>query len=231
MNEDEYLQPVESNLTVSTVGALYWQAHHAAEDSFINGGRTGLAACVFSAAAVESTLNEVFDECRRKGEHFDEVLKLLASLVKILGLDERGERLSTSTKIRFLHRLLVDDSAIMSVRPFQDLTLILEVRNAVVHMRPEHPKFMWHPETPGYVENELVKRVRRASGADYEPDPEDPAFVTLGDILTSPKAAVWAYNTALVAGREIADWVWQHGLDTLVRKTIVDMNPLTTKAT
>ena len=91
---------------------------------------------VFSALALEAIVNELVDRVRDpvKGSLIGPVARLLA-VARAAGLYER--RTAVEGKIQIMVAALSDSEVSSGSQPFQDCNLLIQIRNHIVHTRPE----------------------------------------------------------------------------------------------
>ena len=144
---------------------------------------------LLSAIAVEAYLNEIPDYLQMLGG------TRLAALGNLLEAAE-SENASLKLKLHTLHYGLAGTAPDWGSRPFQDLNLLVAIRNRIVHTKPVRVTFEAGPDGQDKLVNQLITRKVIPKPSDLAVD-NWPQFV-----LTKPVAA-WAYNTALTSLKAI----------------------------
>jgi len=189
-----------------------------------------IVSIVFAAIAVESFVNDLVDDVSWSGlGELDPALARLRELAA--AVIEKHTRLLR--KIQVIHVALIGKRCDRGQQPFQDLDLLLRLRNALVHSRPEtlsavdaisqagvptHHQPAPHPLVARLVERGIV------------PSPPKDVLTSLLAVLHHPRVAVWAYNTAVAVNSHLIALVpnsgWQETLSVGVAGPLLAMPPL-----
>jgi hypothetical protein len=148
-----------------------------------------VVAVVFSAIAVESFLNEVLERLRFDADREVPELKRARMMSEAADLYEKDASVDVKTQI--LSASLTGAPIDRGAQPYQDFNLLVRVRNALVHYRPEMQSDDGAP-----VSLRSLRRSLAARGLFPSDRSEDSAHSVFGDLLT-PKVAAWAIETAL----------------------------------
>ncbi len=189
-----------------------------------------IVSIVFAAIAVESFVNDlVGDVSWTPVDQLDSPLAQLRELAA--AVDIEGRHTPLFRKIQVIHVALTGNRCDKGQPPFQDLTLLLALRNALVHSRPEELQAVnaitpdgvrtHHQPAPHPLADRLVRR-------GIVPPPPKEILTSLLAVLHHPRVAAWAYNTAVTTIDHLTKLVpspgWQAMLSVPARQ--LDMPPL-----
>jgi|GEM_PF-3799684 len=152
---------------------------------------------ILSAASVEGFLNEAIElAAAQRGEPTCSIGKIGAELD-----EEHGK---TSSKLRLMHYLFVGKRLDEGSQPYQDFALLVSIRNAIMHLRPD--KVHWDPEKePGrefdLKPHALVERLIKRKVV-LPPPKQFAPF--LQQCIRHPAVGLWGHNTAVRMRKFIA---------------------------
>ena len=138
---------------------------------------------LLSALSVEAFVNELPDLARQFPK--DHASAQMRGLAQVLG-EAEAERASTELKIQLAHLVLTGRPLDKGAQPYQDVALLLDLRNRIVHSRAE--AILMPGEGAPAPEKPLI--VRR--------------FVAMG-VIAEPANPVSAWRPYLLV-REVAQW-------------------------
>lgn len=169
------------------------------EDSGGNASRT-LVGVVFSAIAIESFVNEILERVGlSRPPDEDPRVSMLRTMSVACGLS--GKSCSLETKVQVIYAALNGHAIDKGARPYQDFDLLLRVRNAIVHDRPER---IFTNDTGGRAGRpESIIACLVAHRVIKQPDQSDVVFPALNSLL-EPSVARFAFAAALSMARMIA---------------------------
>jgi hypothetical protein len=184
------------SVTKYTSGRLFGLARKAAEVSISEPG-SAVAALVLSTTAFEAFVNDLIDLVSYRWSDEDPwELSAFAFLAE--GLDARRAPLDSKLELAFYlfsHRRLERGH-----QPFQDWQLLFELRNQVVHKRPERAPWPIPGDAPAPNPHGLVQRL-----ADRKiispPMGADAPFLL--QYLEAPLVATWAVETVSRMGLDL----------------------------
>ncbi len=207
-------------------------AKRSAEDSKVY-QPGAIISVVFAAMAVEGFVNDFIGEVSwTQVDKLDPPLALLRELASAIDLDAR--QTSLFLKIQVIHVALIGTRCDMGQPPFQDLDVLLGLRNALVHSRPEKLKVV-DAITPDGVpthhqEVDDKSLVARLAKLGIVPAPPKEVLTSMFAVLHHPRVAVWAYNTAIVTIKFLVTLIpspgWQAMLSVNIPTMQLDMPPL-----
>lgn len=149
-----------------------------------------LVAIVFAAAGLESFVNEVLERLHFPPEEGIGALDNARAVAA--AADLYGKSASLPQKVQLLSVALTGRTFNLGTQPYQDFDLLVALRNALVHQRPER---IPDEESPELKPSKLVQRLisrgvvpRRSRSAVAEP--------MLGPV-TEPAVARWAFDSGL----------------------------------
>lgn len=148
---------------------------------------------IMSAVALEGFLNELEHEWAMGIPATEST----SNLARVLAEAERGKA-SLMLKIDLTHLVLTGTLPDRGSQPYQDVQLLISVRNLLVHARPEELYLAGDGETPEYP-----KIVRSFVSRGVIGQPTNPAIGWTQYVLV-PEVAAWAYNTVVAAREWIA---------------------------
>jgi len=171
----------------SNFGSLLAIAYKAWERSQSN-QLDAIVAVVFSAFAVESFLNYMVRVAR--SEVMNSASPQIVAFSNILDdMEEQQARLSA--KIQMAHYILAGTALDRGSLPYQDFSLLIDLRNATTHNRPEI--FDW-PPSQFNEPHRLIKRLVDGKVLPSQPPGRVPQLLV---VLCCPEVARWAHNVAL----------------------------------
>jgi len=160
-------------------------------------------AVVLAAMGVESFINDILAEV---SWHENQGSLDAFSPVKELAAAKIDEMLSVLDKIRLIGGTLTGQPYDLGRLPFQDLHLLLAIRNDLVHSHPEElqvvdaltleGKRTHHQEEPHPLVVRLVNRHIVQS-------PPPNVLTSLLAVLHHPRVGAWAYNTAVSVNSQL----------------------------
>jgi len=148
---------------------------------------------LLSAISVEAFVNEIPIIAQENREY--PFLKML--------LDDEAERNSTLFKIQIIHFAFTGKQLDKGSRPFQDVQLLFELRNMIVHLKPEAIQFSSDIEDGEPIQ----KKSKIVSSFISRGIIKEHANFASGwtDYLLVRPVAEWAVNTALQTMKWISD--------------------------
>lgn len=181
-------------------------------------------AILFSAAWVEAALNEITYDVTRIPEADLDPLLLEAKRSVIAADLFESRSASVELKLRTLCAARTQRQLSVGVQPWQNLLLLLDLRNWLVHSRPEKMSVRvgTDDEPSTIVSKEVHKLVRRlkSSGAiDRIPEGRIVPVVTAA---TLPGVGSWSYKTAYDSLAAVAKWhpPWRRDLLLMVHEPV-----------
>jgi hypothetical protein len=148
---------------------------------------------MLSAMTLECYVNELSHRVADYQKH--ESIGELKNLAFLLGEYEKNKN-SLLSKIELIHFCLSGEKADKGSRHFQDITMLLKLRNALVHRKPEptgnfiddpDAVYSMHPFTSFLVERGIIER------------PSEKMPPVWSYTISQPPVAAWAYNTVVDA--------------------------------
>lgn len=153
-----------------------------------------IAGIVFSALALEAIVNELLDRVRDpvKGSSIGPVARLLA-VARAAGLYERHT--AVEGKIQIMAAALNGSEVSSGSQPFQDCNLLIQIRNHIVHTRPETREqsedgtWPMHKILQRLVARKILRTPTQVSATIYE--------------LQNYAVAKWAFETMVATIQEL----------------------------
>lgn len=108
-------------------------------------------------------------------------------------------KFSLISKIEMIHYLLSDEQMDRGARKHQDLTMLIRLRNELVHRKPEDTGLFGIEG----IETEPHKYVRFFSNRGIIEKPSSDAPPTWSQYLNNPDVAKWAFNTVVTTINDI----------------------------
>jgi hypothetical protein len=180
-------ESAERYAIVSSYGSLFAVAWRACERSKEN-GQEAIVAIVFSALAVEGFVNHIAELASRPlAEKNVDELQAFASVMS----DLEAQRAQIKTRIQMGYYILTRKTLDRGGLPYQDFSLLVDLRNQLVHSQPE--KVEWPPRTdwePHRLVQQLVARKVIAKPSSSQAPQFQP-------VICRYEVARWAYNLAL----------------------------------
>lgn len=159
-----------------------------------------MASIILSAITFECFVNEC--EARLESEYLHQGLDQLCKLRDMLNLLEE-ERVSLLTKVDTMRLALVGSRIERGKLPFQDVRFLLELRNALVHRRPERFEWDFENQDREYEPHKFVRHLVQR-GIIQKPNPKNPP--AWGQYVLVPETARWAHNTVVTVSKDICSW-------------------------
>ena len=155
----------------------------------------GPIACVFSVAWVEAFFNELLEHISTNPiYHLTDGARHLRSLVESTRLFSKA--LSVSDKVQSIKVMLSGTPFETGSQPFQDFELLVAVRNALLHNRPEILSVVAPPRPDGAYELEVSRLAKRLYSRGVVPRPAAGTVDTFIGVVHSAPFGPWAYNSA-----------------------------------
>ena len=179
---------------------LGWVARDAAKASSEDGLQS-LVAILFSCAYVEAALNELLHEIAA----YDGPLTTLRPIARAAGLYERTA--SVRRKLQVLGVVASGKEVDFGALPFQDLDLLLELRNWLLHLRPEVLSVQENPDDEGasIINAEyhaLIMRLKERKIIGIAKG----QLLSVVDAARSPGVGTWSFRTAEAVFAELQRW-------------------------
>ena len=156
-------------------------------------GQEAIVAVILSVIAVEAFINEMGELVSSPpdpGKETDKE-KLIALGLMLNDLEEQG--VSLRTKLQMAHYVLTRRSLDKGANPYQDLGLLVRIKNKLVHKKAEVLTINASGNTVGDHDPLLVRLAARGV-IDRLGNRQAPQFQPL---IGKPKVATWAHNVAL----------------------------------
>ena len=183
-------------MTVSS-GALLAVAKRAADATPYHGDNP-LIAALFGAFGLEAWVNELLHRVRHTTEPYRLApLDRLYPMIAAARLQERTT--SLRTRIDVIGTVVRGDTWTLGTQPFQDLDLLLDIRNELAHVRPEMTPIDVYEDDEGnfHIRQErLAKLGERLVQSKIVTRPRPSEITPLLRLLQEQSVGVWAYKTA-----------------------------------
>jgi len=177
--------------------ALFHIALTARDRALTNPADT-IVTVVIAVAGLESFVNELLERLRFDSHQPDAELKRALAIAEAGNLYERTAGLPL--KVQLLTVAFSGAQMDQGAQPYQDFDLLLAIRNAVVHQRPE-----LLPDSGGApAEDQRILKRLLARGLLRSLPSTDTIHTTFGGI-TDPAVAKWALDTALRMVRVVGE--------------------------
>jgi hypothetical protein len=162
-----------------------------------------LVAIIFSCAFVEALVNDYLDELRDSVDEGLQTIKHVADAAELNG------RISLRRKIQVLRAAAKGEPAPFGSGPLQRFGLLIDMRNWLVHMRPELVDLVENPHETGHVmvNADDHKIVKQLVGFKVIQQPPGNRMSTVSQALFTPEAAAWSYRTAYDVAIDIGSWL------------------------
>lgn len=163
-----------------------------AHDRSISDDSEAMPAIVLSTVALECFINEITHRIPNGyGREPIEIFSKAADWLEFIG----SKRLSTLEKIEALHLAFKGSKIDRGAQPYQDLSLLYQLRNELVHRKPEGPG-NWNPSDHDreYEPHKFVKALAQIGVIEPPPPKAPPVW---GQFVLNNKTAKWAFNTAV----------------------------------
>jgi hypothetical protein len=199
MNEPIKATFLESN----ALSGVAWEAAKRSGDD----SSQALVAILFGCACVESVLNQVLYELRTvPAEHLPKGYDRMSTLAHEAGLQD--DRLPWDRKMRVLALGATGQALDLGRAPFQELSLLVGLRNWIVHLQPEEVIVKYdNDERPTRLVTDephrLVQELIRRKVIDRVQGPAGPSLV---GAVRSPAVARWSYGVVYNVLETIASW-------------------------
>jgi len=169
-----------------------------------------IVAVFFSVAWLEASLNEIIHLLLRPERIADSPqYNRVAIAARAAKLD--GRTASLDLKLQVLCAAATDDSLALGQAPWQHLTLLLDLRNAIVHLRPERVKVRrGQDDEPSSLvtdqdqANDIIKRLLSAGALDSFPQGYMVPILTAAQ---RPTIGRWSYATVYRVLEQVAEWL------------------------
>lgn len=102
-------------------------------------------------------------------------------------------RIQLTTKVRVAYNLLTGSEIQKGAKPYQDFKLLVDIRNALVHKRPEKSRIEIQEDCVEYTSDSAIVSKLANNRVFLSPGPERPS--SLVHCLQAPSAADWAIDT------------------------------------
>jgi hypothetical protein len=164
---------------------------------------------VFSAFYVEAVTNELLHRITTisSREEVEEIptLRRLRNLA-IASQLESSRAGSFRTKLQLISVGLRDELFDTGRQPYQDIELLMSLRDSIAHNRPETLTIgAKSPGDPSFPQEGLNALYRGLIARNVVPEPDSFVLTGLWSALTQREVAVWAINTAITLAETLAE--------------------------
>jgi hypothetical protein len=166
-----------------------------------------IVSLVFSAFYVEAVTNELLHRITTVSPDQARESPPLRRLRNLAAASELGARfVRFRTKLQLISVGLRDELFDKGKQPYQDLDLLMSLRDSIVHNRPEALKIgAKSPGDPSFPQEELNRLYRELISRCIVPEPDRFVLTALLSAITQRGVAVWAINTALTVAETLAE--------------------------
>jgi hypothetical protein len=162
-----------------------------------------LVAILFSVAALEALVSDVACVASLPAVHGqrDVVCEQLKSQLNEQSTVEPGNIFELSRKIKAYFRITTGRDDVLGRQPFQDLSLLVALRNAIVHHVPEKTVLVAGVRDRDDDSEMLLKRLEARQIIKLNADDAERRWTS---IISTYNVALWAASTAAQVGREMS---------------------------
>jgi len=184
-------------------GSFFWLARKAYERSKSDASESVIT-LVLSAIGIESFINEMTEFASNSSFTENEPIE-----IKVLGAllsDLEKEKAQVGAKIQLAYYILTRQQLKVGELPYQDFALLISIRNALVHKKPEkfhYPTDIESPE-PEFEQHKFIKRLSERKVIELPSKTETPQWYAY---IHKPEVARWSYNVAVQMVKLIIDIV------------------------
>jgi hypothetical protein len=159
-------------------------------------------AIAFSAIGLEAFVNEIIERLSWPA-YPDEPAELVHLRTMAVASELASRSTSLAIRVQVIYAAMTGQTFDRARQPYQDFDLLISLRNAVVHDRPEEIEH----NADGGREGPPSSIVRRRLVSRGVVDPTDESQVAHGSwmTLTDPRVAAWALLTAVAMARALAE--------------------------
>lgn len=187
---------------VGSSGPLFVVARKASQEH-LSAEHSSLIAILFSAFALEAWVNDLLTNVRLGGAYWSPAG--VESLAKIAEeIDDRTA--SLDLKVQLVAIALSGQAFDRGQQPFQDFALLIRIRNALVHGRPEHIELKVEPPRKHHS---VLEQLAERGLVDL--DRKGTIHPLLGG-LSHPSVGRWAHSTSVAMAQTIAEMIPDSGL-------------------
>lgn len=147
----------------------------------ISNSQEAFVSIVLATTSVEGFFNEIVLTAKLTGRGSP-----LADIAHLIG---STERMPLIAQVQLAHFLFLNRKLDGGTQPFQDLTLLIRIRNSIVHLQPERFDLFESDPKPNKLVQQLINRKIIA--------PSKGRASSLKTCLRDPSIAIWAYNTSI----------------------------------
>lgn len=209
----------ENNASLLHSGTLLVAARRSYERS-LHSREEAMPSIVLSAMTLECFLNEL--EERLQDGLLVQPSDALALLKGVMSLLE-DERASILLKIDAIHLILSGVRIDRGRLPFQDVRFLSELRNSLIHRRPEN--FKLGRQDQEYEPHKFVKYLSQRGVISRPPTTNPPSW---SQYVLVPQTARWAHNTVVDMVQTIVGWLPPGNLRTTTEFIISDWQAIAT---
>lgn len=196
-----------ANIMIGIAKTAYERAKASANNdrAIVNGDP--VVAIVFAAAAGEAFINEIAEMAPMKFGHLPELGNAPDQIDSLGRLLDETERSKGTTKLKYMVAkvALTGKSYDKGLPPFQDFSLLMDLRNALMHMQLDRINSV-EPAKVDIQYPAVVSKLRsKAILAVVEGDDTNNAIVSWLSRVSTPAAARWACNTTAAIVKDVAD--------------------------
>jgi hypothetical protein len=179
--------------TIFSSGSFFNLAKKASERSKIDSGES-IGAIVFSAMSVEVLLNEIVEMASSPTWSKDQPEEV--SMFSAVLSDLERQRAQIDLKVQIGYYILMRKRLDRGSLPYQDFDLLIDIRNALVHKKPEKLDISWSVPIldRNYEPHKFVKRLSDRKVIPLPPPFQPPQWQVY---VSCPEVAEWSYKTAL----------------------------------
>lgn len=190
-------------------GHIFLVARRAYESSIADSSEA-MPSIILSTVALECFVNETIE--RLSKEHIREPDKNLALVASWLEFVE-SKKGSTLEKLAAFHLAFTGQKADRGQQPYQDLSLLYQLRNDLVHRKPE-PFGDWDPNDKErtYEPHKFVRMLAQR-GIVTMPPPHLPPIWS--QFVLHDRTAKWAFNTAVAGVKYVVSLLPESGFSVI----------------
>jgi hypothetical protein len=183
-------------------GSFFWLARKAYERSKSDPSESILT-IILSAIAVESFINELTEFASNPSftENEPSGIKVLGAILS----DLEEQKSQIGAKIQLTYYILTRQQLKVGELPYQDFALLISIRNALVHKKPEKFHYLDSESSePEFEPHKFIKSLSERKVIELPSKAEVPQWYAH---IHNPEVARWSYNIAVQMIKLIIDIV------------------------